>query len=180
MTAQHEMFIVPMRRYFGAQGFFHYGWVIPALLFLAGFGITYLRFVFVHLDAPTRRRFIAAGLIYVGAALGMEVAEGPIDETLGKYSVPARAAITVEESLEMLGIVVFVYGLLSFIAEHIGEIRVCIRQDVPSSGTRRVSDLSGMNPARVENDQTIVWDESSKEEGELAGARTNPAGQWPV
>jgi hypothetical protein len=136
MAALHEMFIVPLRRHFGAQGIFHYGWVIPAVFFLAGFGIAYLRFVFCHLDRPTRRRFIAAGLIYVGAALGMELVEGPIDQRFGDQSVPAQAAIAVEETLEMLGIVVFLFALLSYIAEHVGEIRLRVRDESASCGIR--------------------------------------------
>jgi hypothetical protein len=131
------MFIVPMRRHFGAAGVFHYGWVIPALVFVAGFGIAYLRFVFLHLDTRTRMRFIAAGLIYVGAALGLELIEGPVDVHFGLQSVPARAAVAVEETLEMLGIVVFMFAILTYIGEHVGEIRVRIGDRSASSGTRQ-------------------------------------------
>jgi hypothetical protein len=129
LAAVHEMFIVPMRRHFGASGLFHYGWVVPALFFVACFGIAYVRFVFLHLDARARLRFIAAGLIYVGAALGLELVEGPVDVYFGLQSVPARAAVAVEETLEMLGIVVFLFALLSYIGEHVGEIRFRVRDE---------------------------------------------------
>ena len=122
MVGMHEMLIEPLRRYLGAHGIFHYAWVIPACVFVAGFAIAYLRFVFVHLDSRTRWRFVAAGVIYVGAALGMEMVEGPIDETYGVASLPAQTAVTIEETVEMLGIVYFLYALLCCV----GELRVQI------------------------------------------------------
>jgi len=126
MIAVHEMLIGPLRRFFGASGILHYTWVVPAFFFVCIFALTYVRFVFVHLDARTRRRFIAAGLIYVGAALGMELVEGPIDQRFGAKSLLGVAAVSVEETSEMLGIVLFFVALLRYAAEHVGVIRVRI------------------------------------------------------
>jgi hypothetical protein len=60
------------------------------------------------------------------------------------------AAVAVEETLEMLGIVVFLFALLSYIAEHIGEIRVHFRREEPSSGIREVGESSALASKRAE------------------------------
>ncbi len=126
MTGVHEMCIEPLRRHFGASGIFHYAWVIPASVFVAGFAVAYMRFVFVHLDVQTRWRFLTAGVMFVGAALGLEFAEGPIDQAFGLHSLPAEAAVTIEEAFEMFGIVVFLFSLLCYIRQQVGALRISI------------------------------------------------------
>ena len=135
----HEMLIVPIRRRLGGDGFFYYGWVLPGLVFVVGVGLSYLRFLFCHLEATHRWRFIAAGTIFVAGALGMEMAEGPLDRLYGDESVIAKAAATTEESLEMVGIVVFIYSLMSYIELHVGTIQLRIIEGSSSGIIRGAS-----------------------------------------
>jgi hypothetical protein len=92
-------------------GIFHYAWVILALPLVVLFGIYNLRFL---RSLPTRIRngFIVAGAVFVGGALGLEMVEGQIASTLGDTSTVMQVARTLEEVLEMSGIIIFIDTLL--------------------------------------------------------------------
>jgi hypothetical protein len=96
---------------FGTGGPFHYAWSVLGVVFVLAFALVYLPFV-LRLESSTRRLFIVSGGLYVGGALGMELVQGWHD---GLYGINGTTALitTVEEVLEMLGIVVFIYALLS-------------------------------------------------------------------
>lgn len=118
----HEQTIGPLRSLLGAGGIFHYAWSIAGLVFVLVFAVTYLPFV-ARLDAPTRRLFVVSGGLYVGGALGMEFVQGWHD---GLYGVDGTTALltTVEEVLEMSGVVVFVYALLSRLGSYGSVVRI--------------------------------------------------------
>ncbi len=64
----------------------------------------------------SRSLFVAAGLVYVAGAIGMEMvgsAYASVHTTVN--AVYAMLIVTIEETLEMLGLVLFVYTLLSHI-----------------------------------------------------------------
>lgn len=85
-------------------------WVFFGFAGVAAVGLTYAKFV---LKLPQRLRdlfLISAGL-YVAGALGMEIVGGYWQFVQGKDFVHALLA-TVEEMLEMLGIVLFISALL--------------------------------------------------------------------
>jgi hypothetical protein len=136
MAAFHEMFIPPLQRFFGASGIFYYAWVIPAMVFVASMGLAYRRFVFDHLDRATRRRLLIAAAIYLVGAIGLELIEGPIDLQFGRNSLAGEAALTIEETLEMFGVVYFLYALLVYASEQIGTIHLSI---VSTASARRGS-----------------------------------------
>ncbi len=114
----HEQTIDPLRTVLGTGGIFHYAWSVLGLAFVLVFAAVYLPFV-ARLNAGTRRLFVAAGALYVGGALGVEFVQGWHD---GLYGVDGTTALitTVEEVLEMSGLVVFVYALLSRLGSHGG------------------------------------------------------------
>jgi hypothetical protein len=91
-----------------------YVWLIPAVALLAGLAIG-LRAFLLHLPQRIRRTMIAAAVVYVAGAAGMELVEAALDRLEG---TPAFGLLTVvEESLEMAGLVLFVNALLSYIAD---------------------------------------------------------------
>jgi hypothetical protein len=104
-------------------GAFYYVWVIPFGLFVLIFLISYLRFL-VHLPPKIRRMFIAAGAIYVVGALGMEVLEGLYRSTYWKKDLPYMLMSTFEETLEMTGIVIFIYALTTYITSVFKDIKI--------------------------------------------------------
>jgi hypothetical protein len=110
-AALHELLIEPLRGALGAGGLFYFAWVVPALAALAVLGLAYLRFL-AHLPPRTRRLFLAAAATFVGGAVGAEMVGGAWVESRGFHNAGSALLWTVEESLEMVGIVVFIYALL--------------------------------------------------------------------
>ncbi|MEJ7840937.1 MAG: hypothetical protein WKF95_04145 [Rubrobacter sp.] len=110
----HEQMINPLRAVLDLGGVFHYAWSVVGLALVLAFVLAYPRFI-AHLPTRTRRLFIVAAGLYVGGALGMELVQGWHD---GLYGVDGVTALitTVEEVLEMSGVVVFVYALLSYMS----------------------------------------------------------------
>jgi hypothetical protein len=104
-----------LERYIVAEGFLYFLWVIPygiASLVLAG---VYFRFVWA-LPTATRRYICAAGSMYLTGAIGIEMFGAFEADLHGTASILYCVLYTCEEFLEMTGIVVFIYGLLSHVA----------------------------------------------------------------
>lgn len=104
-------------------GILHFGWVIPAGAIVAAFGLAYLKFL-QHLPVPTRNRFILAGGLYVGGALGVELILGYWTDRAGDQNLIYGLIDLVEESMEMMGASFFFYTLIGVLAEPSGTISI--------------------------------------------------------
>ncbi len=127
VLAVHEQSMVPIRTALGISGgVLYFAWVIPAfaLLVLLAIGlIPFLR----SLPGETRRQFLAAGTIFVGGALGLEMIAGAyVSEGRGGDTSLYKVLATVEEVLEMVGIVAFLRALLVYWARGEAAIRIVI------------------------------------------------------
>jgi len=109
----HELFIIPLRRTFNLSGIFYFSWVILGIAFILIIGIVYLRFLF-NLPAKIRNNFILAASLYIGGVIGVELLDGYYAETHGQTNLTYRLMVTLEESLEIFGIIVFIKALLNF------------------------------------------------------------------
>lgn len=115
-TAQlHELAIAPLRDMFGAKGVLYYGWIIPAGLCVVLFVVAYLGFL-AKLPARTRRLLLVAGATFVGGAIGVEAVSGMHASLYGEQDLTYHLIVTLEELLEMAGIVVFIYALLDYMS----------------------------------------------------------------
>jgi hypothetical protein len=114
--------------------------------------------MFTHLDLRTRSRFIIAGLIYVGAALGMEMLEGPIDEHFGTNALPGITAEFVEETLEMLGVILFLNALLQYLATHVDEVRICFENRAAERSASLSHDSTSPLPEPTSS-EAAFWEE---------------------
>jgi hypothetical protein len=77
------------------------------------------------LPAPTRGLFIVAGAVYVGGAVGMELVEGYVVEDYhGTENLAFIVASTVEEGLEMVGIVIFIRALMGYLGDTTGTVEL--------------------------------------------------------
>lgn len=121
----HELLIEPLRGTLNAGGLFHFAWVVPGIALLVVLGLAYARFL-VHLPASTRRLFVAAAATFVGGAVGAEMVGGAWVESRGFHNLGSVLIWTVEESLEMLGIAVFVYALLRHLELRGGAVTVTV------------------------------------------------------
>jgi len=118
----HEMGTIPLQSMLSANGFFYFAWIIPGAGFVLIVVLAYLRFL-AHLPRPTRRLFLAAGALFVGGAIGVEAFGGRHIFLYGGHSMTYAMIVTLEEFLEMLGIVVFIYALTSYMSSHIKDLR---------------------------------------------------------
>jgi hypothetical protein len=82
------------------------------------------------LPAQTRRAFVLAGAIYIGGALGMEMIDGLYASLYGEKNLTYAFLTTIEETLEMLGIVVFLHTLLTYLKRYVTTIRISIGNNV--------------------------------------------------
>ena len=123
----HERTMRRLRNALGLGGFFYYSWVviaIPALLVLA---CSYFRFLMV-IQPAVRNPIVLAGVLYVAGALGVEMVEGYYHEAYG-YTATYAMIVAVEETLEMLGILVFLQALFRYLRDHVCEIRLRFDRD---------------------------------------------------
>ncbi|HYW18828.1 MAG TPA: hypothetical protein VE956_05835 [Nodularia sp. (in: cyanobacteria)] len=110
----HEILIIPsLREQFNLSPIFFHTWVIfgiPAVIF---FLFKYFKF-FLDLPKKTQYLFLVAATVYVSGALGMEMVSGFLRESFGRLAIVTTIAIVIEEVLEMIGIVIFIYALLNY------------------------------------------------------------------
>ena len=119
----HELLTSPLRSALNVSGFLHSAWVIPGAAFVLILALAYLRFL-RDLPANTWRLFLLAGCLFVGGALGMELISGRYADSYGLENMTYAMLATVEEFFEMLGVVVFLYALMSYVSSQVGEVRV--------------------------------------------------------
>jgi hypothetical protein len=91
-----------------------FAWVIPGAALVAVFGIAFLRFL-GHLPRPTTRRLSAAGILFLSGAIGLELVGGAYSAVHGQLNMSYVLIATFEETLEMVGTAVLLYGLLAYI-----------------------------------------------------------------
>lgn len=121
----HEAMIKPLRARFGASGVFYFAWVIPYGILLLVVVLTFVRFV---LALPGRIRtliFLATG-IYISGVLLFEMFGGSYANIHSTRTIPYAILVLFEETLEMIGLSIFVFALLSCLSLTSKEINVSI------------------------------------------------------
>jgi hypothetical protein len=113
MLALHER-LMPSLRSMGASGFLYNAWVIPFGLFVIIFCFNFFRF-WINLDAPIRTLFLVAFILYVSGALGFELIDGLLTYKAETNTFLYSVASTIEDGLEMIGISIFIRGLLTYL-----------------------------------------------------------------
>jgi hypothetical protein len=120
----HEIFIInDLRKALNLGGVFYFIWVIPAVILLVIFSLSYLRFL-RNLPQHTQYLFIQAACIYVGGALGMEMISGYYADLYGQRNLVYGLIASVEELTEMIGIIAFIYALLAYIRFYMKDFSV--------------------------------------------------------
>jgi uncharacterized membrane protein YhaH (DUF805 family) len=120
----HEKLVDPVRAMLGDRelGVLYFAWVLPGAALVAVLGVFFLGFL-RHLPAATRRGFILGAALYLGGAIGMELAGGYYGERHGMDNLTFGMLSTVEEALEMAGAIVFIGALLRYFADRFGHVR---------------------------------------------------------
>lgn len=104
-----------MNHWFDTGGVLYFGWVIPASVIVAVFGLSYLGFL-AHLPKETRNRFICAGAIFVGGAIGVELVLGYWTDLEGDQNLVYGLIDWVEESMELCGIGLMLHSVVAYLA----------------------------------------------------------------
>jgi hypothetical protein len=110
----HEQLTEPLRRLLDIEsGPLLWAWVVPAIVAVTVFVVVFLPFL-GRLPRSTRRGLWTAGVMFVSGAIGMEMLAATY-VSLQVTDITYVLSATVEETLEMLGIAVFVSTLLAYI-----------------------------------------------------------------
>jgi hypothetical protein len=99
---------------FETRGILFFGWVILATIFVILVVAVYAPFL-RRLPVMPRYLFIGSGAVYVVGALVMKFVEGWYVTTVAQYDVLYITITAVRQLLQMVGVVVFVYALLSYL-----------------------------------------------------------------
>ena len=120
----HERLNIPVGELLGdgAIGVFYFPWTIPAMALVVVLGLYFLRFLFA-LPAATRFWFVMAAILYLGGAIGIELIGSRHAELYGYENWTYSLIVTLEEGLEMAGLTVFIWALLSYCAENARFVR---------------------------------------------------------
>ncbi|NEN89956.1 MAG: hypothetical protein F6K48_13985 [Okeania sp. SIO3H1] len=120
----HEILIIDdLADTLNLPSFWHSVWVIPGTVLVAIFIWKYWKFI-LYLPKQLRRYFLIAMSLYVGGALGMEMVGSYYDGIDGQQNLVYAMLATVEEVMEMMGCVVFIYSLLTYLGELDADIGV--------------------------------------------------------
>ncbi len=111
----HELLILPLREALAAERALYFAWVIPYGIAVVIFALAYVRFT-LSLPRRTAILLLAAALLYVGGALGMEMLSPHVYDWTGDVSLPMFVMLLIEETLEMLGVTVLIHALLDHLA----------------------------------------------------------------
>jgi len=125
MLELHERLIEPVRNVTGVSGLLYYAWVIPYAFALLALGLLYLRFL-LSLPRRTAVMFVISGTVFVTGAVGFEMLGGLFFQTFGSNTPGYVVLQTVEESMEMIGVVMFIYALVDYMARELGGMQITI------------------------------------------------------
>lgn len=109
----HESFSKPLHK-LGVDGVLHNAWVVPGVIAIFIFLMTFYKF-FLTLPRFLKRSILIAICLWVGGVIFIETVGGYYKFLNGEGNIGYALITTVEEVMEMLGIVVLIHGLLVYI-----------------------------------------------------------------
>lgn len=158
---------------FALDGVLHFSWVVPAAVLLAVWVAAFVPFV-RHLPESTRRRFLIAGGIYVLGALVLELPLGWWTDLHGNHNAGYALIDWAEETLELVGMSVFFYSLVQYVAAPGDRLRIVVGRPEPGPTAVRT-------PVAGEADAVALAGPRDGETGDLdstASHRPSPAPIW--
>ncbi len=117
----HEILIEPLRALIGQSTLLYYPWVLVGLVLVLIVSLLYFRFLF-HLAPKYRFLFVASAILFVAGAIGFEIIDGVVESLFGEHNLGFVLLFHIEELLEMLSVVLFIYTLSVYIDEYLPRI----------------------------------------------------------
>ncbi|WP_291963528.1 hypothetical protein [Maribacter sp.] len=112
-TTIHERLMMVTRNTLNTSGLLFYSWVIPYGFALIIFLLAYIKFL-IQLPKQTAKLFIFSGFVFVTGAVLIEMIEGWFSYNYGANYKFHHFLYTIEELLEMFGLIGFIYALLNY------------------------------------------------------------------
>jgi len=106
-------------------GFLKYVWVVPYFLCVVGVFIVLYQFLW-RLPSVTRNLFLMGGIIFCCGAVGLEFLQGHYDTLMGQNNYTV-VLYTIEEAMEMIGVIIFIYALLRYLSINQKEVQLNFR-----------------------------------------------------
>jgi hypothetical protein len=123
----HEYLIYPVQKFLGTgdHGIFMVAWVVPGAAMVFLLLVLFWKFL-ISLPKSTRVSFIFAGAVYISGTIIVESISGYYLSKNGlsylNQDFIYSMIVTLEESLEMVGIILFIRALLVYIASSFSEV----------------------------------------------------------
>jgi len=127
ITSLHERLIRPVREMLDTSGLLFSAWVIPYGLAVLFFVAVYFKFL-MRLPKQVMFLFVVSGGIYVSGALGLELLEGYYYDQHGEIDLTFAIFYTIEEFLEMLGVALFIYGILTYMVNEFDSFTITVNK----------------------------------------------------
>ncbi len=127
ITSLHERLIRPVRETLDTSGLLFSAWVIPYGLAVLFFVAVYFKFL-MRLPKQVMFLFVVSGGIYVSGALGMELLEGYYYDQHGEIDLTFAIFYTIQEFLEMLGVALFIYGILTYMVTEFDSFTITVNK----------------------------------------------------
>jgi hypothetical protein len=119
---------VPLRDIVGTSGVLYYAWVVPALISAVIVGLVFARFLFA-LPPQAKLFFILSAATFMAGAVGLEMVSGWYAERHPGPSLGYATLSSLEEFLEMCGVILLITGLLHYAAGRIGHTDIIWEPD---------------------------------------------------
>ncbi|RWX50783.1 hypothetical protein VU01_12643 [Candidatus Electrothrix marina] len=104
-----------------ASGLLYFPWIISYSILMIILGLLYFRFIF-RLPRKTTVLLILSAIIFLTGAAGFDMLGGREAELHGYYTITYTVLYTIEEFLEMSGVVLLIYTLLAYIEQRFGQL----------------------------------------------------------
>lgn len=127
----HELLSNPVRSILGNRGvgLLYFSWVVPAIILVVFLFAYFLRFL-LQLPLASAIRFLFAALLYLGGAIGVEMLGGDYVELHGMHNWTYVLTYTLEESLEIFGMIFFIWALLKYMQDRYQTLHITIGNGV--------------------------------------------------
>ena len=120
-----------------ARGYLYFTWIIPYVIIFAIIAFLFLRF-FLSLPRMTKLYFSIAAFTFLTGAVGLEMVGGKYIFDAGgkgKEDLLYLLLVTVEELLEMIGVIIFINALVRYYLENVVNKSVLVSFDIASNKT---------------------------------------------
>lgn len=123
----HEHFSKLVRELLNTSGVFYYAWIIPYGVALIVLIIAYLKFL-INLPRNIMILFVVSGATFVSGTIGFDMLSGLHQTLHGTKDLVFNILYTCEEFLEMLGIAIFIYTLLTYISSQFKSLTITVNE----------------------------------------------------